>query len=138
MPRQAPPPPPPGDGPLRLCLVARLEPRKAIDRALRALARVPHAWLEIVGDGPLRARLTALAGELGVAGRVHFWGYRPDPEAVIAGCDAVVCSSRTEGLPFGPLEAMALGPPAAARPVGGGPQVLADGENGSRAAPPPV
>ncbi len=65
LPRRAPPPPPPGDGPLRLCLVARLEPRKAIDRALRALARVPHAWLEIVGDGPLRARLTAGGGRAG-------------------------------------------------------------------------
>jgi len=133
----APPPPwSPGDGALRLSLVARLEPRKAVDRALRALARVPGARLDIVGDGPLRAELEALARALGVAARVRFWGYRSDPETIVAASDAVVCSSRTEGLPLGLLEAMALGRPAVAVPVGGVPEIVADGETGWLAAAP--
>ncbi len=121
---------PPDDGPLRLSLVARLEPRKGVDVALRALARVPDVRLDVVGDGPERAALDALARELGVDARVHFWGYRPDPEVVVAAADAALCSSRTEGLPLGVLEAMAGARPVVAVPVGGVPEVVTDGETG--------
>lgn len=126
----------PGDGPLRLCLVARLEPRKAIGRALRALARVPEAQLGIVGDGPLRGRLEALARALGLGPRVRFWGFRRDPETIVAASDAIVCSSRTEGLPMGLLEAMARGRPAIAVPVGGVPEIIDGARTGWLAAAP--
>jgi glycosyltransferase involved in cell wall biosynthesis len=120
----------PDSGPLRLSLVARLEPRKAVDRALRAVARVPGTCLDIVGDGPLRAELERLSSALGLSQRVRFWGYRPDPERVVSASDAALCSSRTEGLPLNLLEAMALGRPAVAVPVGGVPEIVSDGDNG--------
>jgi glycosyltransferase involved in cell wall biosynthesis len=122
------------EGAARLALVARLEPRKGVDRALHALARVPGPHLDVVGDGPLHPSLERLAAELGVADRVRFWGYRSDPEAVVADADAVICSSRSEGLGVALLEAMALGRPVVASPVGGVPEIVAHGETGWLAA----
>ena len=126
--RPAPAPSP--DGPIRFVLVARLEPRKAIDRALRAVAQVPDARLEVVGDGPLRGQLEALAAALGLGERVRFWGYRVDPETVVAEADAAICSSIAEALSLGLLEAMALGRPVVTVPVGGVPELMTDGEVG--------
>jgi len=126
--RPAPSPPP--DGPIRFVLVARLEPRKAIDRALRAVAQVPGARLDVVGDGPLRGQLEALAATLGLDERVRFWGYRVDPETVVAEADAAICSSIAEGLSLGLLEAMALGRPVVTVPVGGVPELMTDRDVG--------
>ena len=125
-----PAPPPPADGPIRFVLVARLEPRKAVDRALRALAQVPGARLDVVGDGPLRGELEALAAALGLGERVRFWGYRADPEAIVAEADAAICSSIAEGLGLALLEAMALARPVVSVPVGGVPELVTDGDAG--------
>jgi len=122
------------DGALRLGVIARLEPRKGIDQALAALAKVDGPRLDIVGDGPSRPALEKQVAALGLRDRVRFWGYRNDPETIIADLDAVLCSSRTEGLPVGLLEAMALGRPVIAVPVGGVPEIVADGETGWLAA----
>jgi glycosyltransferase involved in cell wall biosynthesis len=127
---------PPPRGPLRLVMVARLEPRKGIDVALRALAQSAGTVLDVVGDGPLRAELEGMAATLGLGARVRFWGYRSDPEAFVARADAALCSSRTEGLPVGLLEAMALGRPVVAVPVGGVPEIVVDGDTGWLAAAP--
>jgi glycosyltransferase involved in cell wall biosynthesis len=129
-------PPSAAGGPIRFVLVARLEPRKAVDRALRAVAAVPGARLDLVGDGPLRADLERMAEQLALGDRVRFWGYRPDPETVVAQADAAICSSTVEGLPLGLLEAMALGRPVVAVPVGGVPEIVADGDSGWLAAHP--
>ena len=126
------------DGPLRLGVIARLEPRKAIDQAIAALAMVDGPRLDIVGDGPCRPALERQVAALGIGDRVRFWGYRSDPQSVISELDAVICSSRTEGLPVALLEAMALGRPAIAVPVGGVPEIIADGETGWLAASPSV
>jgi glycosyltransferase involved in cell wall biosynthesis len=119
---------------VRLGVIARLEPRKGIDQALAALAKVDGPRLDIVGDGPCRPALEKQAAALGLRDRVRFWGYRHDPETIIAELDAVLCSSRTEGLPVGLLEGMALGRPVIAVPVGGVPEIVADGETGWLAA----
>jgi glycosyltransferase involved in cell wall biosynthesis len=129
-------PRPAAGGPIRFVLVARLEPRKAIDRALRAVAAVPGARLDIVGDGPLRADLERIAEQLALGDRVRFWGYLPDPETVVAQADAAICSSTVEGLPLGLLEAMALALPVVAIPVGGVPEIVGDGDTGWLAAHP--
>ena len=125
-----------GDGPLRIGLVGRLEPRKGIDRALNALASVGGLILDIVGDGPCRAALVRQVAALGLGERVRFWGYRRDPETIVAATDAVLCSSCTEGLPVALLEAMALGRPVIAVPVGGVPEIVCAGETGWLAADP--
>jgi glycosyltransferase involved in cell wall biosynthesis len=118
------------DGPLRLGVIARLEPRKGIDQALAALAMVDGPRLDIVGDGPSRPALEKQVATLGLRDRVRFWGYRNDPETIISELDAVLCSSRSEALSLGLLEGMALGRPVIAVPVGGVPEIVADGETG--------
>lgn len=58
-----------------LLYVARLEPEKKLDRAIRALSTLPSdLTLVVVGDGPERAPLEALASSLGVRDRVRFEG----------------------------------------------------------------
>lgn len=75
--------------------------------------------LYVVGDGPLRSQLEDLARELGLAEMVHFLGFQPHPLPIIATMDAVLFSSKHEGLPMTALEALALGVPVVAPPVGG-------------------
>lgn len=64
--------------PLQLLAVARLVPQKGIDYALRAVAALAARGVSlqytIVGEGPMRAALEALAAELGIAGSVRFTG----------------------------------------------------------------
>lgn len=65
--------------PLRLLTVGYLEPRKRVDRAIRAVAaavgRGLDVTLDVAGEGSEREALEALARECGVADRVRFLGY---------------------------------------------------------------
>ena len=67
---------PAGDQGFRILTVGRLIDRKGHDVLLRALAELgdPHIHYSIVGEGPSRARLEALAHHLGVTGQVSFEG----------------------------------------------------------------
>jgi glycosyltransferase involved in cell wall biosynthesis len=117
-----PPPPERGDARLRLVALGRLDPRKGLDLALDAIARVPQVTLDIVGDGSERARLERLAAPLGE--RVRFLGYTPDVRGALARADAVLASAKEEGLGIALLEAMAMGRPVIAVPVGGIPEIV--------------
>ena len=70
--------------------VAALRAEKNLGRLIRAFAlatKTQPARLVIVGDGPERAGLTALAADLGVADAVTFAGHRTDTPALYAGFD---------------------------------------------------
>lgn len=114
--------------------VGRLVPVKNLGLFLEMAGRlrqsVPPAVFMIVGDGPERPRLEALAVRLGLGGAVRFAGFREDAAALMAGFDLFVLSSRHEGVPLALLEAMALGLPAVVPRVGGLPEVVRDGETG--------
>jgi glycosyltransferase involved in cell wall biosynthesis len=69
----------------------------------------------------------SLAGELGIAGRVHFVGQQADVPAWLAALDVFVLPSDWEGMPMTVLEAMAAGRPVVATSVGGTPNVVLDG-----------
>lgn len=110
-----------GDGPPVIGTVAALRPEKNLSRLLHAFATVRQAMparLVIVGDGPDRAGLEALAASLGVAGDVRFAGHVPEPRGEYAGFDVFALSSDTEQMPLSLLEAMAASLPAAATEVG--------------------
>ena len=101
--------------------IAALREEKNIARLLRAFALVAAdipARLVIVGDGPRRHELTALAAELGVSDRVEFAGQREDTPAFFARFDIFALSSDTEQMPLSVIEAMASGLPVAATDVG--------------------
>lgn len=103
----------PDNAPLILAL-GRLHENKAFDVLLRALARVPNAYLWLAGEGPLREELEKLAEELGIKPRVRFLGWREDTPALFAACDMFVCPSRHEPLGNVVIEAWAQGLPVVA------------------------
>ena len=111
-----------GDGPL-VGVVARLQPEKGLDHFLKAVARVaplvPETRFIIVGDGPLRGELEALAKRLTVGESVCFLGFRSDAREITRLLDVLVVPSLTEGSPLVVLEAMAAGVPVVASDVGG-------------------
>lgn len=99
--------------------VAALRAEKNLPRLLRAFATIAQpARLVIVGDGPERAVLQALAAALELRERVQFAGHVDDPAPVYAGFDVFALSSDTEQMPLSVIEAMAAGLPVAATDVG--------------------
>lgn len=119
----------PADAPLLLCL-GRLHPNKAFDVALRGLARLPHAYLWLAGDGPERPALQRLASELGIADRVRWLGWRDDAPALYAAADLVLCPSRVEPLGNVVIEGWAHGLPVVAAASDGPRELIKEGETG--------
>lgn len=113
----------------RLLVPRRLFAKNGVEyfvRALPGIVRAVDAEAVVVGDGPERARLEALAGELGVADRIRFPGPRPHaqmPETLRA-AELVVVPSLMEASSVAALEAMACGVPVAASRVGGLPEIV--------------
>jgi glycogen(starch) synthase len=109
----------------RLLCCGRVDPRKGIDTAVRALALLPQdTTLAIHGDGDAAHsdELRALAGELGLGARVRFSvSDHAEVPTAIGSCDALVFPVTWEE-PWGlvPLEAMATGRPVVAARSGGG------------------
>jgi len=113
--------------PGRVLFLGRLAAQKRPDLALRAVARVPGAELEVANDGPERAELEELASELGVAERVRFLGYRDDVPALLARASCLLVTSDYEGASLVVPEAMAAGVPVVATRAGGVEEVLGGG-----------
>lgn len=114
--------------------VGRLAEVKRQDVLIRAFAllhvKVPESHLVLVGDGPDRVALEALAMSTGVADRVHFVGYQNNPEEYFRALDVFALTSRSEGFPVSLLEAWSAGRPVVSTAVGGIPEVVVDGETG--------
>lgn len=108
--------------------------RKRIDILLRALADLEDqdTKLLVVGKGPLRSELDALARELGIFDRVKYIDFIDDarlPE-VYAAADLFVLPSEEEGLGIPVMEAMACGLPVIASRATGLLSLVRDGEDG--------
>jgi glycosyltransferase involved in cell wall biosynthesis len=97
-------------------------------RAIPLLVRRHDVEAVLVGDGPERPRLEALARELGVSDRVHFLGARPnrDMPGLLSSGELAVFPSLMEATSVAALEAMSCGRPVAASRVGGLPEIVDD------------
>lgn len=109
-----------GDSARHLLYVGTIEPRKNLEKLVRALARIhrrgvcAHLW--IVGHaGRHAAHLTQLVHNLALENFVHLTGYIPiaDLLAFYEACDAFVFPSLLEGFGLPTIEAMASGAPVA-------------------------
>jgi glycosyltransferase involved in cell wall biosynthesis len=85
--------------------------RKGFNTLLRAVARIPGAWLWLMGEGEERAELEALARELGIAERTRFTGWVTEPMDYVASASVFVMPSRHEPLGNVILEAWQAGTP---------------------------
>ena len=114
--------------------VTRLVEQKGVDVLLKAAAlafsKVPNWQLAIIGEGPLRHELQALANKLGIASRVKWYGQVDNPIAYLNAADAFILTSRFEGSPNALLEAMACGLPPIVSDASPGPLELVGNEAG--------
>ncbi len=112
----------------------RLERIKRLDIFLEAAKQIaaqePQARFVIAGDGGEAQRLHELAAKLDLRDHVLFLGHRQDVYDVLRAMDVFVLCSDHEGLPMVLLEAMTLGVPVVARPVGGISEVVEDERSG--------
>jgi colanic acid/amylovoran biosynthesis glycosyltransferase len=120
--------------------VARLVEKKGLEDLVEACgllaARGTASRLEIVGDGPLRARLERASARVGAD--VTFHGPLPQERvlplyrgaAVVCLPCVVVSTGDRDGLPTSLLEAMALGAPVVSTRVGGIAELVVHGETG--------
>jgi len=101
-------------------------------KGIAELAPPERATLLLAGDGNERQKLEDLAAGLGIAQQVKFLGFQSDVRPILWAADIFVHVPTTfpEGTPNAILEAMAVGLPVIATPVGGIPEVVRDGETG--------
>jgi colanic acid/amylovoran biosynthesis glycosyltransferase len=129
-------------GRVRLLTVARLVEKKGIEHALRAVALVkdelPTLRYDVIGEGPLRPTLEALASTLGISERVRFLGARTEGEVRGAMREAnlfllpsvTASDGDEEGTPTVLLEAAWARLPVVSTRHAGIPEIVRDGETG--------
>lgn len=109
------------EGSDRFLFLGRLVDWKRLDLVLRALASVPNARLDVIGDGPMLGKWTQLASELNLARRVTFLGWLPQSECArrLTAATALLLPSIYECGGAVVLEAMGVGIPVVAVAWGG-------------------
>ena len=106
-------------GPL-LAGVGNLLPEKGFDLAIEALTLLQGTTLVLVGDGPERELLAALAKRHGVDHRVRFLPTMPQSRLPLlySAVDALLLTSSREGWPNVVLESLSCGTPVVGVDVG--------------------
>lgn len=115
-------------------ILAALRPEKNhelfLAGAQRILEQLPAARFIIVGDGPKRSELEALAAQLGITPAVHFLGTRSDVPELLAACNLVALTSHNEAAPVSILEALSTGVPVVASNVGSVAETVIENKTG--------
>jgi len=119
--------------------VGRLSPEKHpalfVRVAARLRAQAAPARFVVIGDGPLRGELEALADSLRIRGAITFAGECTDMPVRYRDLDLLLLTSWHEGTPLAVLEAMASGVPVVATDVGGVAELIVSGSTGCLAPP---
>ena len=123
----------------KLLFVGRLAAVKGLPILFQALTQIdkPGLSLAIIGDGPDRAALEAMALDLGLEKQITFLGYRSQSEvaAMLKDTDVFVLPSFAEGVPVVLMEAMAAEVPVIATRIAGIPELVEDRKSGVLVAP---
>lgn len=111
--------------PFRVLSVGRLLHWKGFELGLRAFARLnvqfPTSEYWLIGEGPEKRRLGALARKLGLVDRIHFMGSLSRMQVLekMAACDVLMNPSLHDSGSFVCIEAMAVGLPVICLDLGG-------------------
>lgn len=124
------------EGP-RILTVGNLKPVKNHPLLLRAFALLqqPDARLMLLGQGQNEAALRQLAFDLGIADRVIFAGFHPDPTPFYDTADLFVLSSDHEGFGNVIVEALSAGLPVVSTDCPSGPAEILKGGRWGRLVP---
>lgn len=126
----------------RLMMVGRMVEKKGFKYAFQALSllknRNSSVALDIYGDGPLKKELVKEAVKLGIADRVHFYGYvsnetvrdQLQTHSILLAPSVTASDEDKEGLPNTILEAMASGVPVIASNHAAIPEAVMDRKTG--------
>jgi glycosyltransferase involved in cell wall biosynthesis len=120
--------------------VARLAERRKridlfVDMAADVLRAQPDVRFVVVGEGDLKPELQRQADNLGIGDKVRFVGERSDIPRLLAAMRVFVMPSTYEAGPLTVLEALAMGRPVVATPVGIVPEVIGSDGCGGRMVP---
>lgn len=130
-----------------LLVVGRLAQAKGFDDAMIAMGALRERGLRprlvVVGDGPERARLEALAHTHGVREQVEFAGSLNHDELapfyaaawLLLAPSKVLANGRRDGIPNVVIEAMAVGVPVAGTRAAGIEEVVVPGKTGTLSEP---
>jgi glycosyltransferase involved in cell wall biosynthesis len=114
--------------------IGRLVWQKGFEYLISAMPEIleksSRTKILLVGDGPLRGELEALAERLKIKKHVVFTGFRSDIRAVLSAIDVLVLPSLLEGFPMITLEGMAMAKPIIATRIDGTKEQIVDGESG--------
>lgn len=125
-----------GEGVLTVGTASRIVEGKGLEMLVEATGRAMGRGTEmrgvIMGDGPLLAPLKQQAQKWQITSQVEFTGTLQAEEVKqrLALVDVFVLVSEAEGMPMSILEAMAMGLPILATPVGAVPDLVQEGVNG--------
>ncbi|HEY3393581.1 MAG TPA: glycosyltransferase [Lacipirellulaceae bacterium] len=115
-------------------IVAALRPEKNhelfLELARRVKAELATASFLVVGEGPRRAHLERMAGDLGLQSSVRFLGARSDVPRLLSAMDVFALTSHVEANPVSILEAMSIGRPVVATNVGSIHEAVIEGQTG--------
>jgi glycosyltransferase involved in cell wall biosynthesis len=114
--------------------IGRIDENKNFSMLLRVFAPLTKKWpalrLIIIGDGPLKSQLAALAEGLGVASKVCFPGAIPQAARYLPAMEVCCLTSYTEGMPNFVMEAAAAGLPVVATRCGDSVHLIEEGVSG--------
>lgn len=123
----------PDDAPL-VGTIARLVPQKAPEQFVQACGLVratcSNAHFVLIGTGPLEKLVSSEVAALGLQDCFHHVPVLANAAAVLDQLDVFALSSRFEGAPYAPLEAMRAGTPVVLTDVVGSRDAVEDGVSG--------
>jgi glycosyltransferase involved in cell wall biosynthesis len=114
--------------------IGRIDSNKNHSMLLRASVKLAHTWPQmkilIIGDGPLKTDLLALAKHLGIQDKLFLLGMLPQASKFFPALDIVCMTSKREGMPNVVMEAQSAGVPVISTYCGGAQELIEYGVTG--------